>query len=109
ADLCAILAAHVPDDFNVLLACLWFSDDDGSTKNKVCLGLRIGDNGDVLPSEDLGDGTRQGIGAVARGTVHPADQQPWFPARLGLCWGVVLQHGSETGGTRCGEAGGGIL
>src|SRR4029077_19936775 len=90
ADLPAILAAHVPDDFDVLLARVWFGDDDSSTKDEVCLGLRIGDNGDVLPSEDLGDGSRQGICAVAWGTVDAADQQPCLPARLGLCRGLVL-------------------
>src|SRR3984893_9127706 len=109
ADLAAILAAHIPDDLDILLARLWFSDNDGSSKDEVCLGLRIGDNRDVLPSEDLGDGSRQGIGAVARGTVDAADQQPGFPARLGLCWGLVLQHCSEPGGTRCGGTGDGIL
>src|ERR1700730_10508106 len=70
----AILASHIPDDLDVLLAGLWFSDDDSSTKDEVCLGLWIGDNRDVLPSEDLGDGSRQGIRAVGPGTLHPAYQ-----------------------------------
>jgi len=61
ADLAAILAADIPDDLDVLLTRLWFIDDHGSAKDEVGLGLRIGDNRDVLPSEDLGDGTRQGV------------------------------------------------
>src|SRR5947207_1042586 len=39
ADLAAILAAHVPDDLDVLLTRFWFGDDDGSTKDEVCLSL----------------------------------------------------------------------
>jgi hypothetical protein len=96
ADFAAVLAAHPPDDLDVLLAGFWLGDDDIGVEDEIGRSLRVGDDRDILPLQDLGDGPRQRLPAISRRTLDTADQQPRLPAELSLARSFVLQQGGET-------------
>src|SRR5215472_9966938 len=72
ADLAAVLAAYPPDDLDVLLAGLGVCGDDLGIEHQVRLRLRIADDRDILPLQDLGDRPGQRLRTVSRGTRHAA-------------------------------------
>jgi len=92
-----------------LLTRLWVCDDDIGVENEVGFCLWIGDDREILPLQDLGDGPGQRLSAVSGGALDAADPEPGVPAGIGLGRGVVLQQGCKPFGARRSQVHNGVF
>src|SRR6202011_878870 len=104
ANLAAVLAAHMPDDLDVLLSAFWFGDSNVRVEHEVGLGLRIADNCQILFLQYLGNRADQRLIAIPRRTRYGANRQPRAPADLGLARSLVLQQRRDLGCASCPQA-----
>src|SRR5215469_242276 len=105
ADLNAILEAQMPDDLDILLAGFRSGYGDLGGENEVGLGVRIGDDRQVLLLQQLGNSPRQRLAAITRSPLDAADAKPRAPAYLRFGRSSVLQQGHELLGAGRGQLG----
>src|SRR5215472_2847886 len=75
ADLTAVFEPHMPDDLDILLAGFRSGDGDLAGQDEVGLGVRIGDDRQVLLLQQLRNSLRQRLTAITRGPLDAADSK----------------------------------